>query len=345
MPDQVNKLSDLANTIKDYLSKQDYTPGLIGAAGGAGISALSSMQAREGENPRQRALRVLRNAAAGGVLGGVGLQAVVQGGSLAKNQTFPPPSTEAPKPGMASSIPARLVYMGGVRGVGQWLREKGELRTLKKLMPDAGFGPVSFRLAKSERSKVSNPTPGTIPLNSASQVVTHRTAGFPLLSDESVSDPAKRKMLLSDTDKVFRNLRDTSPLSFNRALKALEQQVMKAGLPLRSDAVDYLRANYSRGPEARPWGINSMLRANNFITGHSVRPGLRAAGHVASPLALVAAGLSPEIINTLKGSLPAEKAVGGYLTSPVTPPAPPNWIDKMTQGYDLRPEVMKPQTP
>lgn len=74
-PETSNFLTRQAGNLRDYLASKQFDPaaGYAGAALGAGAGVLAT-ERRRGESPVSRALRTVRNALAGGVLGGVGGQ-------------------------------------------------------------------------------------------------------------------------------------------------------------------------------------------------------------------------------------------------------------------------------
>lgn len=95
--------------LKEYLSSdslKELQPALLGGAAGLGIGALATGP-RAGENPRQRAMRTVRNALLAGVVGGAGAQAV--SGAADAFSAVTEPGTPKP-PGFHRSLAGRAMY-------------------------------------------------------------------------------------------------------------------------------------------------------------------------------------------------------------------------------------------
>lgn len=94
-------LKDYGRVIKEYLENKgtDFTPGIGGSVLGAAAGGLTTAK-RPNETPAQRAIRTVRNALVGGLLGGVGAQATAFGlGRASSAVEGINPDKEPPKPG------------------------------------------------------------------------------------------------------------------------------------------------------------------------------------------------------------------------------------------------------
>ncbi len=343
------KQSGLKDDIKAYFANTaaqpgGFTPGYLGAAGGAALGGLASLSARRGENSRQRALRILRNAVGGGVLGGVGLQAFAQGGGAAvdsivnigkayqKNKD----ETGNNKPGFGSSNLMRsVVYTGapflGLSSVQNRLRRYN----LGKLIPKGGLGSIDFTLHSAEEI----PQGGNLPK------LTTATADFGKLKSKDLHDLAKRKIMIADTEAALKHIRETNPKSFNNLLDAIAAQHADMPGSTGKNLKSFLAAGYARGRTGSRWNLNSLQRATNIMGSGARGPWRRGIGSVLSIPSMIAAFHLPELIDKTK-STPQEEEKSGimdYLLGPVPKPPPPPpppqapWLENLIGGrsYDV----------
>lgn len=135
-------LQDYGQVIKDYLTSKDtdFTPaigvGLLGAAAGGLTTAK-----RPYETPAQRAMRTVRNAVVGGLLGGIGAQATAFGLGRANAAVEGiDPDKPAPEPGsgIGHSLATRLGLASLYPGKQLWAHYKGQpqLEAIKRLFPE-----------------------------------------------------------------------------------------------------------------------------------------------------------------------------------------------------------------
>lgn len=343
--------------LKDYYDKTDFTPGMLGAGVGAGALGLTSIGKRPGENPRQRALRVLRNAAAGGLLGGVGTQALSQGfGTVVDNMIDPEAAAAAAspegaaaaaaakKPGVLSSPLARAVYGTSALVSGRVWQAKRRLENLGKLMPAKGLGHVPMALHADEASG---------------------RPGRSRMLDLSSASPA-------ELEKKLINLRDTYPKSFPALLDQIDNlRNNNRSHEIHKELKNFLHDAYSRGT-GKKWfpGWNkgqgvlkawnpgprllnpgsgtafsnqSILRRLNFMGSSGPTRLRRIGGGALSVPAAVAAVYAPEMAGGLwnRVSDATGRAAADYAKHPLpgvaTPPPPPtserSLLEKLLTGY------------
>lgn len=136
----------------DMLSKPGIAPALLGAGVGAGAGALAT-GSRAGENPRQRALRTIRNAAGAGLLGGAGFQMAAAAGQAGKELVTPPEGEK----GFFHSTIGRLLAPAALNATGHIRSDARAGKTLKTL-----FGGMGEYNVNSSPPKVDLKNPESI---------------------------------------------------------------------------------------------------------------------------------------------------------------------------------------
>jgi hypothetical protein len=334
IPFEKQAAGGLMDSVNKYFAEtKSFAPAYAGAALGAGALGMATMGRRAGENPRQRALRVLRNAAAGGLLGGVGLQAALQGGGTAIANTIIPGLGGKIKPGWRSSVMGRVGTTGLMVGAGNLINQRLRLWSLGKALPSMGLGTVDYRLAQSDqRTHLGAGPRGTT-----------ATAKFPaVLKVENASKPREIQALARNTDKALRDARAQHPKSMESLFSRIEQKARGGRSAVDPEMMAFLRANYSRNGARGRFNTGSAGRALNFVGSGARTATGRRIGLGGSVLGVALGLASPEISRWAFGD-PAKKVVdsaGNYLTSSIPGIGEPpleddSWWDSLNKGHKL----------
>lgn len=335
MTETLNKQAgSIGDALKEYWDKAaPYHPGILGAVGGAAFAGLGTMGRRANENPRQRALRIIRNAAAGGLLGGAGTQLLVPGAKTFFDATTGA-KKESPKPGFVSSIPARLGYVGGTLGVGQVWKRKRLLKSLQDLLPSEGLGNVSYKLHPSEQTMAHAPAPGAVPLPGVGNRRLRGNAPFLGITDPThIGLPETGDRLARTTDKILRHSAKENPRSFSRLLTEIRKKTLSGGSSTNPDLIPFIRSNYTRGP------LHSLDRATNIFGSNARTPWGRGFGRAGSYGVLGLAATAPDWMNKMieSGGEKVEKGLVEQITDAFNPPPAKEetWYDELVKGRKL----------
>jgi len=340
MPEELTKQAgSIGETLqKVWKDNEAYHPGVYGALGGAAFAGLGTMGRRANENPRQRALRIIRNAAAGGLLGGMGTQLVTQGIEQAGDSMINPNKTEGHKPGFLSSIPARLGYMGGTALAGNKIfRRRNLLNSLESMLPATGLGKIEYDKHDAGTANFTRVGAATPPPAGA----TTNTANFPKMEGEdSFLDSAKRRSVAKLTDLEFRNAAKNDPRGFENLVRAIQDKTMQSNGVVDKNLGDFLKANYYRGEGGHPINARGMMRGLNFFGTAAPNGLMRGLGGLGSAVALTAAGTAPDWMNHVMEATgeQVDKLPGKVVDNPfapsTAPAAPPqeSWISQLTKG-------------
>ncbi len=131
------KTANITDDIAGWAQKQDFTPGLVMGGLSAAGGALATGE-RDGENPRQRAMRMLRNAAAAGLIGGTATQMIATGAPMVDEVV----RGGKESPGFFKSVVGRSLAPLGLNATGHIRRDVRSGKTLKALFGGIGeFAP------------------------------------------------------------------------------------------------------------------------------------------------------------------------------------------------------------